>query len=203
MPRLSLRLLVLCAVTAVCAVSAATAKADLVQSLIGGGCGPTTTAFAQWGDSRSYYFTADGGFESGGVGWTFAGGAQVVAGNEPFYLHSPTDDSSLLLPSGASATSPALCFGVLDPGLRFLAVAPSGSGTLHVQLVARGLLGVLAVIDGGTIQVGSTWAPTEVFSTLGSQLDVPLGTKTIQVVLTSSGGDVQVDDLYIDPWLIK
>jgi hypothetical protein len=193
----SLRLLALCAVTAVCAVSAATAKADLIQSLIGGGCGPTTNAFAQWGDSRSYDFAS--GFESNGAGWTLAGGAKVVAGNEPFYLHSDSDNSSLLLPSGATATSPALCFGLLDPGLRFLAVAPSGSGTLHVQLVARGLLGVLSVIDGGTIQVGSTWAPTEVFSTLGSQLSVPAGTKTIQVVLTSSD-DVQVDDLYIDPW---
>jgi hypothetical protein len=202
-PRLSLRLFILCATTAVFAVSAATAKADLLQSLIGGGCGPTTTAFAQWGDSRSYYFTADGGFESGGAGWTLSGGAKVVAGNEPFYLHSATDNSSLLLPSGATATSPALCFGLLDPGLRFLAVAPSGSGTLHVQLVAQGLLGVLAVIDGGTIQVGSSWAPTEVFSTLGSQLNVPLGTKTIQVVLTSTSGDVQVDDLYIDPWMDK
>jgi hypothetical protein len=188
--------------TAVCAVTAATAKADLIQSLIGGGCGPTTNAFAPWGDSRSYYFTANGGFESGSSGWTLAGGAKVVSGNEPFYLHDGSDSSSLLLPSGASATSPALCFGVLDPGLRFLAVSPSGSGTLHVQLVARGLLGVLAVIDGGTIQVGSSWAPTEVFSTLGSQLNVPVGTKTIQVVLTSSG-DVQVDDLYIDPWLMK
>jgi hypothetical protein len=202
-PRLSLRLFVLCAATAVFAVSAATAKADLIQSLIGGGCGPTTTAFAQWGDSRSYYFTADGGFESGGAGWTLSGGAQVVPGNEPFYLHSTADTSSLLLPTGATATSPALCFGLLDPGLRFLAVAPSGSGTLHVQLVARGLLGVLSVIDGGTIQVGSSWAPTEVFSTLGSQLNVPLGTKTIQVVLTATSGNVQVDDLYIDPWLIK
>jgi hypothetical protein len=201
-PRPSLRLFVLVATTVVCALSAATAKGDLVTSLIGGGCGPTTTAFSQWGDSSSYYFTSDGGFESNGAGWTFNGGAKVVAGNEPFYLHSIADNSSLLLPSGASATSPALCFGVLDPGLRFLAVAPSGSGTLHVQLVARGLLGVLAVIDGGTIQVGSSWAPTQVFSTLGSQLNVPLGTKTIQVVLTSSG-DVQVDDLYIDPWLIK
>jgi hypothetical protein len=187
----------------VCAVSAAAAKADLTQSLIGGDCGPTTTAFAQWGDSRSYYFTASGGFESGAPGWTLGGGATVVAGNEPFFLHSSADNSSLLLPSGATATSPPLCFGVLDPGLRFLAVAPSGSGTLHVQLVARGVLGVLAVIDGGTIQVGPTWAPTEVFSTLGSQLNVPLGTKTIQVVLTSTSGDVQVDDLYIDPWLIK
>jgi hypothetical protein len=155
-------------------VSAATAKADLIQSLIGGGCGPTTNAFAQWGDSRSYDFAS--GFESNGAGWTLAGGAKVVAGNEPFYLHSDSDNSSLLLPSGATATSPALCFGLLDPGLRFLAVAPSGSGTLHVQLVARGLLGVLSVIDG-----------------------VPAGTKTIQVVLTSSD-DVQVDDLYIDPW---
>jgi hypothetical protein len=193
----SVRLLVLGLATAACAVSAATAKANLIQSLIGGGCGATTNAFAQFGDLRSYNFAS--GFESNGAGWTLGGGAKIVAGNEPFDLHSSTDNSSLLLTSGASATSPALCFGLLNPGLRFVAVSPSGTGTLHVQLVAHGLLGVLSVIDGGTIQVGSTWAPTEVFSTLGSQLNVPLGTKTIQVVLTSTG-DVQVDDLYIDPW---
>lgn len=198
----SLRLFVLCAVTAVCATSAATAKANLIQSLIGGGCGPTTNAFAQWGDSNSYYLATSGDFESGAPGWALSGGAQIVAGNEPFFLHSSTDSSSLLLPSGATATSPAVCFGLLNPGLRLLAVSPSGSGSLHVQLVARGLLGVLSVIDGGTIQVGSTWAPTQVLSTLGSQLDVPVGTKTIQIVLTSSG-DVQVDDLYIDPWMDK
>jgi hypothetical protein len=185
----------------VCAVSAATAKAGLIQSLIGGGCGPTTNAFAQFGDARSYYFTNNGGFEAGTSGWTLAGDAKVVPGNEPFFL-SGGGDSSLSLPSGSSATSSGLCFGVLDPGLRFLAVAPNGPATLHVQIVANGLLGVLAVIDGGTIQVGSSWAPTEVFSTLGSQLSVPLGTKTIKVVLTSSG-DVQVDDLYIDPFLMK
>ncbi len=198
----SLRLVALCVATAVCAVTAATAKADLIQSVIGGGCGPTATTFAQWGDSRSYYFTTNGGFESGSSGWTLGGGAKVVSGNEPYFLHGTADTSSLLLPSGASATSPAICFGLLNPGLKFLAVAPSGSGTLHVQLVARGLLGVLAVIDGGTVQVGPTWAPTEDFSTLGSQLNVPVGTKTIQVVLTSSG-DVQVDDLYIDPFMSK
>lgn len=183
---------------AVCAASAATAKAGLIQNLIGGGCGPTTNAFSQFGDSRSYDFAS--GFESNGAGWTLGGGAKIVAGNEPFYLHSSTDDSSLLLPSGGTASLSALCFGLLNPGLRLVAVSPSGTGTLHLQLVARGLLGVLAVIDGGTVQVGSTWAPTEIFSTLGSQLNVPVGTKTIQVVLTSTGGDVQVDDLYNDPW---
>jgi hypothetical protein len=196
------RLLALCAVTAVCAVSAGTAKAGLIQNLIGGGCGPTTNAFAQFGDSRSYDFAS--GFESNGAGWTLAGGATIVAGNEPFYLHSSSDDSSLLLTDGASATSSALCFGLLNPGLRLVAVSPSGSGSLHVQLVVRGLLGgVLGVIDGGTYQVGSTWAPTELFATLGSQLNVLVGAKTIQVVLSSTGGDVQVDDLYNDPWLDK
>ncbi|HWB23610.1 MAG TPA: hypothetical protein VG652_12080 [Gaiellaceae bacterium] len=206
MTRSSLRLLVLCAAAALCAGSAATAKAsllpNLLPSLIGGNCGATSTVFSPWGDERSYYFTASGGFESGAPGWTLTGGAQVVPGNDPFYLHGRADNSSLLLPSGATATSPSLCFGLLDPGLRFVAVSPSGTGSVHVQLVAHGLLGVLSVIDGGTVQVGSTWAPTTVFSTLGSQLDVPVGTKTIQVVLTSSG-DVQIDDLYIDPFLMK
>jgi hypothetical protein len=223
----SLRLFVLCAATALCAFTAAAAKASLTPTLLGGGlktpslittptllgggltssltgataasCGATTTAFAQWGDPNSYYFTENGGFESGSSGWTLSGGAKVVPGNEPFYLHSSTDSSSLLLPNGASATSASLCFNQGDGGIRFLAVSPSGSGSLRVQVIVHGLLGVLGVLDGGTIQAGSTWAPTQVLSTLGSQLNANVGTTTIQVVLTAIG-NVQVDDLYIDPW---
>jgi hypothetical protein len=172
----------------------------LTTSLAGGNCGATQAVFAPWGDSHQYYFTSNGGFESGSVGWTLTGGATVVAGNESSYVHSQSDGHSLLIPSGGSATSPQLCFGLLNPGVRFFATSSSGPATIHVRVIATGLLGVLSVLDGGTATVGTSWAPTPVFSTTFSQLNVPVGTKTIQLQITSTG-NVQIDDIYIDPFV--
>ena len=78
-------------------LAASTARAGgggLVTALVGGNCGGTSTAFAQWQDPRSYYLVNDGGFENGGAGWTFTGGAAVASGNEPFFIHSSSDTSS-------------------------------------------------------------------------------------------------------------
>ena len=178
---------------------AGTVLGSVTTALVGGNCGSTSAAFAPFGDPRSYYFISDGGFEAGGAGWTFTGGAKVVPGNETFNLHSSSDRSSLLVPSGGTATSPALCFGLLYPGIRMMV---SGSGTLQVRVIAHGLLGALSVLDGGTVSVSGGWAPTQVFSTTLSQLNIPVGTKSIQIALSSTGS-VQVDDIYIDPFLSR
>ena len=204
MVRSSLRCLLVIAVLATSAVAATTARADgglsaLTAGLIGGNCGATSSVFAPWGDGRQYYFTADGGFEGGGVGWTFAGGAKVVQGNEPSHVHSSSDHMSLSIPNGATATSPSLCFGLLTPGIKMFA---SGPGTLHVQVIAHGLLGGLSVLDGGTVAVGPGWNPTTDFGTLLGQLNAPVGTKSIQIQLTATG-NVQIDDIYIDPFLSR
>lgn len=204
MTRLHRSILPIVAAAALCGAAASSAgaaagPAALTTALLGGNCGATQAAFSQWGDSNQYYFTSNGGFESGSSGWTLTGGAQVVSGNEPFHVHSPSDSQSLLIPGGGSATSPAECFGLTTPGIRFFAMSDSGSATIHVRVIATGLLGVLSVLDGGTATVGPAWAPTPVFSTLFSQLDVPVGTKSIQIQITASG-NVQIDDLYIDPF---
>jgi hypothetical protein len=157
--------------------------------------------FAPWGDRGQYYFASDGGFEAGGAGWALSGGAKAVPGNEPFYLHGAQDRASLLIPNGGVATSPALCFGSNTPGVRFVATSPSGSATIRVRIIARGLVGVLSILDGGTIHVGPSWAPTTAFSTTFSQLNsVLLGAKSIQVVISVSDGSAQVDDVYVDPF---
>jgi len=203
--RPSHRVLPLVLAVVISALAASAAHADgvagsLTTSLIGGNCGATQAVFAPWGDQNQFYFTSNGGFESGASGWTLDGGAAVVSGNESFSVHGKSDGHSLLIPSGASATSPALCFGLLYPGVRFFATSPSGPATIHLQVIATGLLGALSVLDGGTVNVGTTWAPTPVFSTLFSQLNVPVGTKTIQLRIISTG-NVQVDDIYIDPFV--
>jgi hypothetical protein len=197
---ISLALAALTSIVVAASAQAAVGSGSLTSTLIGGDCGATQTVFAPWGDSHSYYFTSNGGFESGSLGWTLTGGAAVVSGNEPNNVHAASDDHSLLIPSGATATSPELCFGLLTPGIRFFATAPSGPATIHVQVIATGLLGGLSFLDGGTVTVGSGWAPTSVFSTLLSQLNVPVGTKSIQLRITSTG-PVQIDDIYIDPFI--
>ena len=121
MARSSMRLSLLVAALAASAVAASAARAGNVLSsvttaLIGGNCGSTSQAFAPFGDQHSYYLTSDGGFEGGGAGWTFTGGAKVVAGNETSYLHSSSDRSSLLIPNGGTATSPATLLRAAHPG---------------------------------------------------------------------------------------
>ena len=38
---------------------------------------PTSTPFAAWSDYANYAFAPDGGFESGGSGWSLTGGARA------------------------------------------------------------------------------------------------------------------------------
>jgi hypothetical protein len=200
----SLKLLALAVTLGTCIVggSASRASADgsLLTGLIGGNCGSTSAVFAPWGDNSQYYFTQNGGFEDGSAGWTLSGGAAVVGGNEPFDVHSASDSHSLLIPSGASATSPSLCFGLLYPGVRFFAMSRSGTATIHVRVIASGLLGALSVLDGGSATVGPNWSPTPTFATTLSQLDIPVGTKSIQLQISATGA-VQIDDIYIDPFV--
>jgi hypothetical protein len=77
--------------------------------------------FAQFGDTEDYYLVPGGSFETGTTPWTLSGGAQVVQGNESYYVNSPTDSQSLDLPPGSSATTPPVCIGAVNPDLRLFA----------------------------------------------------------------------------------
>jgi hypothetical protein len=68
-------------------------------------CGQTSQPFAQFGDDRNYTFGANGGLENGGSGWSLSG-ADIVAGNESYFVHSGADRYSLALTSGDSALTP-------------------------------------------------------------------------------------------------
>ncbi len=71
--------------------------------------------FAHWGDSRNYVLAPDGGFESGGAGWSLRGAAKVVDGNESYSLNRAGDSKSLSLPAGSSAASPPICMAIDTP----------------------------------------------------------------------------------------
>ena len=157
----------------------------------------TSTPFTAWKDYANYAFAPDGGFESGGNGWSLSGGARAVSGNESYYVHSRTDKASMSLPKGASATSPGMCISLLSSKMRFLVRGDAGS-SVKVQVVYRGLLSsVLGIFDGGTISAGGTWKPSPALGMLGGVL--PLLTTSVSFRFTAVNGAAAIDDVYLDP----
>ena len=184
------------------------ASADLIPGTANGGCPSSgSQVFAPWADDSSYVLAPNGGFESGGAGWTLTGGAAVVSGNEPFL---PTGTHSLSLPSGATATSPVICVGPHDVSMRMFGVDDSGTdGGLYVKVIWYGLLSqVLGTTDFATYAPGGSWAPTAKLSSTGA-VAVPLvpllGSTSARVQLTpiGAGSRWQIDDLFVDPWLSR
>jgi hypothetical protein len=191
--------LVLVVVLVLAAVVAPTANAKGTLLGLSPKCGATSKPFSPWGDYRNYTFAPDGGLEAGGSGWAFSGGAKVVSGNEPFYVHSRYDNRSLYLPAGSYASTPQACMGTLSTFVRFF-VKNSAGGSLRVQVIYRGLLGnVVGVLNWATISGSTSWSPSPSILNLQSLLAV-LGAKSIQLRFYAEDAPSQVDDIYVDPW---
>jgi hypothetical protein len=157
----------------------------------------TSTPFAAWKDYANYAFAPDGGFESGGSGWSLSGGARAISGNESYFIHNRTDKASLSLPKGATATSPGMCISLLSSKMRFVVRGDAGS-TVKVQIIYRGLISsVLGILDGGTISAGGTWHASPATGMLGGVL--PLLTSSVSFRFTAAGGAAVIDDVYLDP----
>jgi hypothetical protein len=59
------------------------------------------------------------------------------------------------------------------------------------------------VLDGGTFTADEGWDPSPKVSTLFSALGAPLGSKTMQLQFTVESGTAQIDDLFVDPFLVR
>lgn len=152
--------------------------------------------FAPWGDLSSYELAPGGDFESADFTtspWTLAGGAQIVAGSEPYAATGSLGISSLSVPAGASAVSPTTCVDARDPTVRLFV---AGTGTVAVSLVDGGL-----VIPAGVVTGTGSWSPTPVLVTSAPLLAlVSGGTAQVSLELTGLTGSPQVDDVFVDPW---
>ena len=152
--RLAVGLGLVVAVVALCA-PAAMAGGSLLG--LNNDCGATSQPFAQFGDYRNYTFGTNGGLENGSTGWSL-GGADVVSGNESFYVHSQSDSHSLSLAPGDTALSPKLCMGTTSTVTRFF-LRSDGSGRVRVQVVLRGLLGqVLGIVQISDVSTDASWS---------------------------------------------
>jgi hypothetical protein len=92
------------------------------------------------------------------------------------------------------------CFG--DWHLRLITKRLSPSGGLRVQVIVPSLLGILTVLDAGTVSGTSTWAPSPRLQLLLSNVISLVGTRAVAFRFTpvGIGASYQIDDVYLDPW---
>jgi hypothetical protein len=158
--------------------------------------------FLRWADAASYALAPGGNFEAGAAGWALRGAAAVKSGNEPFYVHAAGESSSLALPAGSSATSPAVCVGVDHPTLRLFA-RNGGSflSMLKVDVLFEDAAGQVLSAPVGVV-IGGPWAPTLALPIVVNLLPVLPNEQTAVAFRFTPvlGGDWRIDDVYVDPW---
>jgi hypothetical protein len=179
------------------------AEAGLIGTPPPSGCGTASKVFEPWGDSSYYLLVPGGAFEPGDPGWAMSGGAKVVPGNEPFYTRSRTDSNSLYLPSGSAALSPTVCFGLGDWHARFFVRnVGSTTGSLKVDVAVKSLLGLVSILDGGSVSGTGVWAPSPRIGLTFTNLCSLLGVRAVafRFRAVGRGAAFQVDDVYLDPW---
>jgi hypothetical protein len=186
-------------------LSAATASAGLLAPPAPScDAQPLSTPFAPWMDLAEYTPLSGGSFETSAGGWTLTGGSQVVAGNESFDVSGP-GSSSLSLPAGASATSPAICVGLAHPTMRFFAKS-NGGGLLGVSLMRVDVLfvnnlGLVSSLPIGLVTGSASWQPTLPMSVVANLLATYPGDRTaIAFRFTPLVGSMVIDDIEVDPY---
>jgi hypothetical protein len=179
---------ILAALVLVCSASAA--QADIVN-LSACNAAPLSQPFLPWLDPASYELAPGGDFESST--WTLSGGAQRVAGSEPFAATGSVGSWSLDLPAGSSAESPSTCVDAAYPTIRFFV---SGNGLVAASVV----YGDLTIPAGVALATGA-WQPTPVMLTDSAVVAATSdGSAQVSLRLTALSGDVRVDDVFVDPW---
>lgn len=201
------RRVVLAAITAMAMTGAFAAPASAgILTVSETDCGDETLTqpFAGFGDNAYYKLVRNGAFESGTAGWTLAGGAKVVSGNEPWKVGGSNHGKSLDLPAGSTAISPASCVGLAEPTVRFFAKknrAPLlGVSSLAVSVYVRTSLGLTVPVPVGVVLGNGQWKPTPPMLIVANLLPLLPGDRTpVAFQFTPVLGDWQIDDLYVDP----
>jgi hypothetical protein len=143
-------------------VGPATADAGTFDSVASCDGRKYSQPFLRWLDPFRYVLAPRGNFEQGTTGWRLTNGAALVSGNEPFYASGP-GSRSLYLPSGSTATTPAMCVGILHPTVRYFAknrgLAVLSSLTVEV-LFQDPLTGKVRALPVGVHTGGSKWHPS-------------------------------------------
>jgi len=194
-----------------CSVGAAlvvlgSATASAGAATVNTTCLPATTqAFAAANDANAYFLLAGGAFEAGTPAWSFAGGAAPVAGNNTAGGDPIGNTMSLSLPSGSSATSPAVCVDRDMPTIRFYArntgAAGSKLGVTVLYTLPNGKPGSMEVAQ---ITGTGVWQPSPAIAFHKEMLAMASATGTTNVAFQfrplDATGHWRIDDVYVDPF---
>jgi hypothetical protein len=192
--------------TLVAAATIATLAASAVPAMASDAAGcpaaATSKPFSPWDDYARYQLAPGGSVENATSGWSLAGGAAVVEGNETFMVTSPGDHRSLRLPGGSSATTARMCVGREHPTFRFFVKRSSGPTTssLAVDVVYTDASGCELSLRAGVVSGSREWAPSRALPTMVEQIATPTGTVRISFRFKPQGsGTWSIDDVYVDP----
>ena len=183
--------------------SASPAQAGLlVSSATGCDDASTSRVFLPWLDVANYFLAPGGDFESGASGWALNGDSSVVDGNEPWNV-TGGGTSSLRIPAGGSATSPAVCVGIEHPTIRFFAKSSGASllSALRVDVLFEDAFGNVRSLTIGRETRGG-WDVTPAYLVVANLLPLLPGEHTaVAFRFTPEGtGSWQIDDVHVDPY---
>jgi hypothetical protein len=188
--------------------TAATAQAGVLTSSASD-CDAQTLShpFLRWADPFSYFLVPDGSFAGGGDGWTLDG-ASIAAESATQDVSGSGTQAALRLPAGASATSPAVCVGILDPTTRFF-VRNTGSalGSLRVEVLFEDAAGNEHALPVGLVTgllAGRSWSPSLPQLLVANLLPLLPGDRTAIALRFTAVGPQSgwlVDDVYVDPYM--
>jgi len=162
--------------------------------------------FLSFKDQRDYVLAPGGSFEDSSLaGWSLEGGASVAAGNEPFNLRGLSDNNSLVLPAGASATSPTMCVDLNWPTLRFVArQMGEKDAELEVEVLYPEAEEKHATWHGAKkfkAKRRDGWRPTDDVKLSPNRGGKFAGGRPIALRFTNTSdqGSWQIDNVYVDP----
>ena len=152
--------------------------------------------FVPWSDPAWYTLAGDGDLSGGAAGWDLDG-ADLVADNEPWYVHGGSTAAALRLRAGDSATTPPMCVSLAHPTMRFFLRNGGGLlGALKVDVVmGNGHTLPMGLIPGLLSDDG--WTPSPPLLVVGNLLDDEVSFRFTAVGL---GGTYVIDDVYVDPY---
>lgn len=172
--------------------------------------GASDQVFLPWGDQAQYQLAPGGDFESADNGWSYDGGARLVADGDDL-LHRGPDASSLELQGAASSTSPPVCVTDDSPTFRFSANVVAGwksnTPNLRVQVLYRSTRNSpWSVKSYDYIAPRGNSQATKKFSMASGQFGLDPNdaydyTQIEYRVIPLNGATVRVDDFYVDPRL--
>ena len=141
-----------------------------------------------------------GDFEGSLAGWTLSGGAERVAGSEPYGATGSVGSYSLELPAGASAQSPFTCVNAAYPTFRFFArndrAALDGA---RAGRLPRRRSETIALPLGAVALSGPVGADAADAHRLGRHRRAVGRHRTGGAALHCADGPSRIDDVFVDP----